>query len=178
MITVEPEVYLRIMRGAIVHEIGPLSMSELGKRWERGELQGRITHYWYRPMENWAPFDPTKPLPRTIKTSFANPFSVAGPYRTERRVIQVRAAFGDATATLSAGRDSQQVLRDARSRALNELDVIVAGLRADGVENVSVALAAVRTDLSGTVFVTASGTAVRLGPPVFEEKPASQGTYR
>lgn len=168
MITVEPEVYLRIMRGAIVHEVGPFLMSELEKLWEHGQLQGRITHYWYRPMENWAPFDPTRQLPRTIDTSFENPFIVVGSYETKRQCFMIGVAF--AAGSSRAG----EITEFAHERAMERLAVRLNEIRADGLDNLTMSVC---SNADGYTTVSLMGNALCLGPPVFSDSDL-QGPYR
>ena len=175
---VEPDLYVRLRVGGLSRQIGPYPVRTLLSRGKRREIQGTVTHYWHRPLPKWVPFDPKKGLPQEVNVSFERPFYVTGPYRTERRVTPIRAVFADGAERTGWGTNDKEALALARTSALNALMAEVVELRADGVEQLSVTLAAGRAEKGSTIFATASGTAVRLGPPVFEEEPDQQGMYR
>lgn len=175
---VEPDLYIRLQVGGISRQAGPYPVRELIAMSKRREIQGTVTHYWYRSLPKWVRYDPNKGLPQQASVSFERPFYVTGPYRSERRVTPIRAVFADGAERTGWGTNEKEALALARTSALNALMAEVVELRADGVEQLSVTLAAGTADKGSTIFATASGTAVRLGPPVFEEEPDQQGMYR
>lgn len=159
---------------------GPFSTEELSALWKAGEIEASA-RYWYRGMVDWqlvSSFAPPPQNPRTPATAVALTTAPTFARRTVEDEVEIVTAecviglnllkefFAGLTDTFGGRSETtQNALRRARQTCLEELRKEAHRVSADGVIAVTLAYSEMTGQGKSMLFLVASGTAVRLGPP-------------
>lgn len=159
---------------------GPFSADELSALWKAGEID-QSARYWYRGMFAWQPVStfvappvvPRTPLQSIVLTTA--PTFARRAIEDELQIVTAECVLGmNIWSDLLAGftdtfggrsQTTQNALRAARTTCLDELRREAHGVGADGVIAISLAYSEMSGQGKSMLFLVASGTAVRLGPP-------------
>lgn len=159
---------------------GPFSPEELSSLWTAGEIPGDAL-CWHRALRGWVRVSEFRPLVGTPVTADDSIVLTTTETVTRRDIEQeleivtaecvigmnmwkdVLAAFTDAFGGRSE--TTQNALRRARQTCLAELRREAFLVRADAVVGVRLSYSEMSGQGKSMLFLVASGTAVRLGPP-------------
>lgn len=152
---------------------GPFSADELSALWQAGEIVSGA-RYWYRGMVGWMPIERFAAPPAQPQTAApAIELTTAPTFALRAIERELGVVSGEGFLNLSPpdllslltgekrGQTFEGAVRHARHAALAGLQRDAHALGADGV----LALRVSYPTAGGAMFVAASGTAVRLGPP-------------
>lgn len=159
---------------------GPFTADELSALWGAGEIDPGA-RYWYRGMMGWHAVSEFRPPPHEPR-ALASQVELTTAPTFARRAIERELAIVTAECVigLNAWKDflsgltdtfggrsdtMQNALRHARETCLSELQREAQSRSADGVICVTLAYSEISGQGKSMLFLVASGTAVRLGPP-------------
>lgn len=159
---------------------GPFTADELSALWRAGEID-QSARYWYRGMSDWRPvsqFVAPPETPRVLASQVELTTAPTFARRAIEREVEIVTAecvigmnfwkdiVAGFTDTFGGRSDTtQNALRRARETCLDELRREAQRVNADGVIAVDLAYSEMSGQGKSMLFLVASGTAVRLGPP-------------
>lgn len=159
---------------------GPFAADELSALWKAGEISPDAL-CWHRALPGWVPLSDfrapvgTPVTAREHITLTTTPTFARRAIEAELEIVTSECVLGmnlwkDLLASVTdtfGGRSetTQKALRSARQTCLDELRREASWVRADGVVGVNLAYSEMSGQGKSMLFLVASGTAVRLGPP-------------
>lgn len=160
---------------------GPFSVEEMGALWTAGEIPTDAL-CWHRALRGWVPVPEFRPLAGTPPVTAEESIVLTTTDTVTRRHIEqeleivtaecvigmnmwkdLLASFTDAFGGRSE--TTQNALRRARQTCLAELRREAFRMHADAVVGVRLSYSEMSGQGKSMLFLVASGTAVRLGPP-------------